>query len=105
MTETKQARPRSRGRLFPEYTIPAEELAQRKAQRDIRCHKARVFFDQLCPQLIDDHYNWFIIIEPDTGDYFLDLDEEVANQKARQQYPSGWLVTFRLNETGTCGRI
>ena len=46
-----------------------------------------------------------MIIEPNSGDYFIDPDEQVAEQKARQKYPSGWLVTFRLNETGAVGRI
>jgi hypothetical protein len=105
MTQTQPTCPRRRGRLFPEYTIPPEELARRKAEKDARCQKSRVVFEQLRPQLIDNHYNWFMIIEPNSGDYFIDPDEEVAAQKARQKYPSGWLVTFRLNQTGTCGMI
>ncbi|MBD1836525.1 hypothetical protein H6F61_28560 [Cyanobacteria bacterium FACHB-472] len=105
MTQTKPTRPRGRGRLFPEYTIPPEELAKREAAKNARCQKARGFFDKICPQLIDNHYNWFIIIEPNSGDYFIDASEELAYQKARLKYPGGWLVTFRLNETGTCGRI
>ena len=105
MTETKPVRPRRQGRIFPEFTIPPEELARRKAERDTCCQKARIIFDNIAPQLIDAHYNWFIIIEPNSGNYFIDLDEKIAEQKARQKYRSGWLVTFRLNETGTCGRI
>lgn len=42
----------------------------------------RSYFDQICPQLIDEHYNWFITIEPNSGDYFIDQDIEVAEQKA-----------------------
>ncbi|MCL1465600.1 hypothetical protein [Argonema galeatum] len=105
MTQTTPKRPRRRGRLFPEYTIPPEELARREAEKQARCQRSRVAFEQVSPQLINDHYNWFIIIEPNSGDYFIDPDEEVANQKARQNYPSGWLVTFRINETGACGMI
>ncbi|HAG79822.1 MAG TPA: hypothetical protein DCL61_01345 [Cyanobacteria bacterium UBA12227] len=105
MTQTTSSRPRRRGRLFPEYTIPPEELARREAEKKARCQKARSVFDQICPELIDEHYNWFIMIEPNSGDYFIDPDEEVAYQKARQKYSKGWLVTFRLNETGTCGMI
>jgi hypothetical protein len=105
MTHTKPTRPRRQGRIFPEFTIPPEELARREAEKKARCQKARSFFEQVAPQLIDDHYNWFIIIEPNSGDYFIDPDEEVAYQKARQKYPSGWVVIFRLNETGTCGKI
>ena len=105
MTQTTRKIPRRRGRLFPEYTIPPEELARREAEKQARCQRSRVFFEQVRPQLINDHYNWFIIIEPNSGDYFIDPDEEVAFQKARQKYAIGWLVTFRINETGTCGMI
>lgn len=105
MTETKPVRSRGRGRLFPEYIIPPEELARRKAEKDDRGKKARSYFEQICPQLIDKHYNWFITIEPNSGDYFIDRDIEVAEDKAYQKYPSDWLVTFRLNETGVCHRI
>ncbi|WP_225895845.1 hypothetical protein [Dendronalium phyllosphericum] len=82
-----------------------EELAKREAEKKVRGKKARSRFEQICPELIDEHYNWFITIEANCGDYFIDRDIEVAEQKARQKYPSGWLVTFRLNETVTCGRI
>ncbi|MEP0878646.1 hypothetical protein NDA00_22850 [Funiculus sociatus GB2-M2] len=33
MTQTKPTRPPGRGRLFPEYTIPPEELAKREAEK------------------------------------------------------------------------
>jgi hypothetical protein len=105
MTHTKPTRSRRQGRIFPEFTIPPEELARREDEKNARCQKARSFFEQVAPELIDDHYNWFIIIEPNSGDYFIDPDEEVAYQKARAKYPSGWVVIFRLNETGTCGKI
>ncbi|MBD2498473.1 hypothetical protein [Nostoc sp. FACHB-280] len=105
MTNTKPVRRRQQGRIFPEFTLPPEELARRAEERNARGQKARVTFDRMCPQLIDEHYNWFIVIEPNSGDYFIDPDIEIAEQKARQKYPTGWLVTFRLNETGACGRI
>jgi hypothetical protein len=105
MTQTTSRRDRGRGRLFPEFTIAPEELARRKAEGDERCQRSQGIFEQVRPQLIEDHYNWFMIIEPNSGDYFIDPDEEVAAGKARQKYPSGWLVTFRLNETGACGLI
>ncbi|MEH2141471.1 hypothetical protein [Nostoc sp.] len=49
MTETKPLRPRGRGRLFPEYIIPPEELVRRKAEKDDRGKKARSYFEQICP--------------------------------------------------------
>ncbi len=105
MTQTSGKRTPRRGRLFPEYTIPPEELARRKAERDAFGKRCRVIFDRVCPELIKEHYNWFIIIEPESEDYFIDLDEEKAAQKATEKYPNRKLCTFRLNETGACGRI
>ena len=96
MTHTKPTRPRRQGRIFPEFTIPPEELARREDEKNARCQKAHSFFEQVASELIDDHYNWFIIIEPNSGDYFIDPEEEVAIQKARQKYPSGWIVIFLL---------
>lgn len=105
MTQLQNSRRPRRGRIFPEYTIPLEELKRRDAEREERCQRCRVVFEEVRPQLIDDHYNWFMIIEPNTGDYFIDPNQDVVVQKARQQYPDNWLVVFRLNETGTCGKI
>ncbi|ACK74115.1 conserved hypothetical protein (plasmid) [Gloeothece citriformis PCC 7424] len=62
-------------------------------------------FERLRDSLIDNHRNWFLIIEPDSEDYFLDKDELVAYQKAREKYPQGKFFFFRINETGVSGRI
>ncbi|MFM7405705.1 MAG: hypothetical protein ACKO3K_03285 [Cuspidothrix sp.] len=105
MSNTKSVRRRQPGRIFPEFTIPPEELAKRAAERNARGEKARVVFNRVRPELIADHYNWFMVIEPNSGDYFIDVDIEIAEEKAREKYPNGWLVTFRINETGVCGRI
>lgn len=105
MTHTKPTRPRRRGRLFPEYTLPPEELARREAEKNARVRRYREIFAQVSPQLLQDYYDWFIIIEPKSGDYFIDPDEELALQKARQKHPRGMVGIMRLNETGTCGKI
>ncbi len=36
MTHTKPTRPRRQGRIFPEFTIPPEELARREAEKKAR---------------------------------------------------------------------
>ncbi|NEP10629.1 MAG: hypothetical protein F6K14_10525 [Symploca sp. SIO2C1] len=105
MTQLQSYTSRRRGRLFPDYIIPPEELAKRKSEREARGKRCRAVLERVRPHLIETHYNWFIIIEPNSGDYFLDPDEQVAMQKARQKYPKGWMVIFRLNKTGTCGKI
>jgi len=105
MTQVSDKRKPRRGRIFPEYTIPPEELARRKAEREARYQRCRTVFDRLQPELIADHYNWFMIIEPNSGDYFIDPEEKVAIAKARQKYPSGRLGVFKIDETGACGKI
>ncbi len=105
MIQTTSSRRRRQGRLFPEYTIPPEELAQNQAEKDTRYQRYQEIFVQASPQLIEEHYNRFMVIEPNSGDYFIDPDEEAAIQKARQKYPCGMLGVHRINETGICGRI
>lgn len=98
-------RPRRRGRVFPEYNWSKEELARRQAEIDSFGLRCKVIWQKVCPDLIEEHYNWFMVIEPESGDYFIDSEQLVAYQKARQKYPQQLLGTFRLNETGVCGRI
>ncbi len=52
-----------------------------------------------------EHYGWSIIIEPDSGDYFIDSEPEKCLQKAKQKHPTAILLEMCLNETGACGRI
>ncbi|WP_071593359.1 hypothetical protein [Kamptonema formosum] len=105
MTQTPEKRTPRRGRVFPSHTIPSEELARRQAEDSALYHRCRSIFERVRPEVIDGHYNWFIVIEPDSGDYFIDSNEEVADQKARQKHPDAILGTFCLNETGACGQI
>lgn len=105
MTNSSSKRVARRGRLFPDYDFTPEEKARRKAETDAFYKRCRPIFDRVQPELIKDHYNWFIVIEPDSGDYFIDVDEEICNEKARQKYPDACLGIFRLNETGACGRL
>ncbi len=80
-------------------------MAKHEAEKNARSQRYREIFAQVSPYLINEHYNWFIVIEPNSGDYFVDVDEEIAVQKARQKYPTGMIGIMRLNETGTCGKI
>jgi len=92
--------------LFPDKPrLTKEEIAQLKAEDEIFGQRCRAIFDQVAPKLITDHYDWSIIIEPDSGNYFIDPDPEVALQKASLQHPTAILLEMCLNETGACGRI
>ncbi|MBD2409710.1 hypothetical protein FACHB389_10145 [Nostoc calcicola FACHB-389] len=105
MTQLNSHRQPHRGRLFPERTISVEEQAKRQAELEEFQQRGRVIFEKLRPELIEKHYNWFIYIEPHSGDYFIAPDSMVAIQQALEKYPQGRFATFRLNETGVCGRI
>ncbi|MGK7903206.1 MAG: hypothetical protein AB4352_17715 [Hormoscilla sp.] len=98
-------RPRRIPRLVAPREISPAEKAQRQAELaefDRRCYH---IFASISPELMAEHYNWFILIEPETGEYFMDEDELVAFQKAREKHPQGKFFFYRLNETGVSGRI
>lgn len=94
-----------RGRIFPDKQLSPEEKARLQAEDAVFYQKCRQVFDQVQPQLIKDHYDWFIIIEPESGDYFIDKDEKIAKSKSRAKHPDKKCIIMRINETGTCGRI
>ncbi len=92
--------------LFPDKPrLSKEEIARRKAENKAFGQRCQAIFDQVAPQLMAEHYEWSIHIEPDSGDYFIDPDSEVCFQKARQKHPNKRLMEMCLNETGACGRI
>ena len=92
--------------IFPDRSpLSPEEKARRQAESEAFSKHCREIFDRVYPKLVAEHYDWFIHIDPDSGDYFIDPDEEVSFQKAHQKHPNARLMAMRLNETGTCGRI
>lgn len=105
MTESQAKRTARRGRIFPELTIPSEELAQRKTEREAFHRRCRKIFEQVRPKFIDKHYGWYIAIEPESGDYFIDKDIEVTHRKALNKYPDITHCVFCLNEHGATGKI
>lgn len=104
MTLSSNRTPR-RGRVFPENQLSPEEKARRKTEDELFSQRCRMIFDKVKPELIEDHYNWFIVIEPESGDYFIEPDENVARQKAREQFGDTMRLMMRINETGACGKI
>ncbi len=109
MIETKRkVHPRVKPgqRIFPDIPpLSAEEIAKIEAENEEFGRRCRIIFDRVKPELIKDHYDWSMYIEPDSGDYFIDPDPEICFQKARQKHPTALLCGMRINETGTCGRI
>ncbi|WP_445633535.1 DUF5678 domain-containing protein [Nostoc sp. DSM 114161] len=106
MTDVKPTRPLNRGRIFPEFEWSPEQKAQRQAERNKFHQRCKEIFDRVQPELIKNYYNWYMVVEPDSGDYFIDSNEEVAMQMAHQKHPGNIpLFLFRINETGISGTI
>lgn len=105
MPQLSSNRTPRRGRIFPERQLSPEEKARRKAEDEVFYQRCCVIFERVQPELIKEHYDWFIVIEPESGDYFIDPDEKVARQKAREKHPNTKRLIMQINETGTCGRI
>ena len=79
-----------------------------RVQRDDLAHKCRDIFDTLYPQLIDSYFNWHIAIDPNTEKYLLAPTLIGITQQIKDIYGDRSeikLTIFRLNETGTCGRL
>ncbi|MFE1745785.1 hypothetical protein [Coleofasciculus sp. H7-2] len=106
MTEKTHRRVPRGSRISPDRPpLSSEEIARRKAEDEVFVQRCREIFNKVYPELVAAHYNWFIHIEPESGDYFIDPDEIVSFQKAKQKHPTAVLMAMRLNKTGTCGRI
>ena len=97
--------PHRQGSLFPKPTISPEELVRQKAEKDARRQRYQEIFTRVSLELIDRHYNWFLVIEPNSGDYFPYSMKGIAVQKAREKYPQGLIGIHRINETGACGTL
>ena len=94
-----------RGRIFPELIIAPEELARREAEDEIFYQRCRAIFNRVRSEYMESHYGWYIAIEPNSGEYFLDQDNIQAHNKVLEKYPKAKNYVFCLNETGTTGRI
>ncbi|HEY9873223.1 MAG TPA: hypothetical protein V6D12_07290 [Candidatus Obscuribacterales bacterium] len=103
-----QSTPKSvvrRGRVFPEIQWSEAEKARHTARREAFYQRCWAIFEQLKPSLLDKYYGWYIAIEPDSGDYFIEQHKELASQKASEKYPDAIHHIFGVNETGVSGRI
>ena len=96
-----------RSRILPPSIIAPEELNRRREQRHALAMRCRAVFERLHPQLLETHYNWFIAIDPDSEDYLIDQNLQGLTQQIEHTYGNTdvKLTIFRLNETGSCGRL
>jgi hypothetical protein len=105
MTQISHSR---RTRILPPKPIAPSEKNHRTEQGDALATRCRAIFERLRPQLREAHYNWHIAIDPDTEQYLLDPTLDGITQKIRLVYGNTGevkLTIFRLNDTGTCGRL
>ncbi len=102
---TKDWQPRRISTSILSQSLSSQTQGSEDTESEIRYQKAREFFNQLRPQLINQYSNWYIAINPDTGDYLVEQEYLKLFERLRQQPEKGKMVIFRLNETGVCGRI
>ena len=62
--------------------------------------RSRQIYDSICPYLSKNHPGWYVVIEPDSGDYFLNVDKDLAKNEARQKYPKRLFCAFKLITSG-----
>ncbi|MEO1185000.1 MAG: hypothetical protein AAFX46_09975 [Cyanobacteria bacterium J06636_27] len=105
MTLSSQNR---RTRITPPSQEKYNDFNRNLEQREELGMRCRAVFERLRPSLIETHYNWHIAIDPDTEQYLIDPSLKGVTQKIRDVYGETSevkLTIFRLNDTGTCGRI
>ena len=87
--------------------LTTEDISRRKHQRSEIGNRSRVIFERIRPQLIKNHYNWFIAIDADSENYLLGQKLEGLLQQVRSHYPQtdASITIFRLNSLGACGKI
>lgn len=105
MAETKTTRTVRRGRIFPEIQWTPEQKEQWRTERREFKERCLPIFNKVRSELIETHYNWFVAVEPDSGEYFVDKDSSIASRQCREKHPGKIPHVFRINETGVCGAI
>jgi len=105
MPQVKNQQDTRKGRLFPEIQWSTEQIAQSKAKNQATYQHCRIIFERIKPQFIQTHYNWFVAIDPNSEEYYVEKDEQVAIQKLHHKHPDTIPIIFKINDTGACGTI
>ncbi|MFB2973979.1 hypothetical protein ACE1CD_33865 [Aerosakkonema sp. BLCC-F183] len=98
-------KPRRIPEKYKKHPLSPQEKAKQEAENEARWQRCRPIFERVRDEFMSTHYNWYIVIDPNSGDYFIEEDELVAIQKLIENPPKEEAVIRRLNETGTCGSI
>lgn len=103
MTQLSQPR---RTRIVPPSPADPEVVQREQEAQQALEDRCRPLFERLRPTLRETYPNWFIAIDPDTENYLLDPTLRGLTQKISQARRGNTIpMIFRLNDTGTCGRI
>ncbi|BAY22441.1 hypothetical protein NIES2100_22040 [Calothrix sp. NIES-2100] len=105
MTDTKPTRVTRRGRIFPSIQWTQEKKQAWKTSQEEFYQRCKPIFDKVQPELIKTHYNWYMAVEPESREYFVDKDEMTAIKMSRQKHPNCPVFVFKINETGVAGTI
>lgn len=103
MSEIKFPRKVAPGRIFPEIQWSEEKKARSQAKRAEFHQSCQLIFEQVKPELIETHYNWYGAVEPQSQEYFLAKSEWDAIALSLAKYPNSPFHLFQVNETGVCG--
>jgi hypothetical protein len=55
-------------------------------------------FERLLTELGERYQNWIVVIEPETEEYFIGLDDFEVLSRARKRYPRSQFFAYRLSE-------
>lgn len=92
--------------LFSNRSLKApEEKAESIASNQALFKRTWEIFNQIAPTLMSDHYGWSIMIEPESGEYFIGADPQIAFEQGKTKYPYAIFWEMRLTHEGTCGKI
>ncbi|PHJ67954.1 hypothetical protein VF14_01135 [Nostoc linckia z18] len=58
--------------------------------------RVRQIYDRVYSELVNSYAGWYVAIEPDSGDYFLNVNKALAQEQAKQKNPSRLICTFQL---------
>ncbi len=58
--------------------------------------RARLIYNNLCSDLSNNHQEWYVAIEPESGEYFINANKKVAQREARIKHPTRLICTFQL---------
>jgi hypothetical protein len=73
-----------------------DTLTNKNYQREELDNLCWPIYQRLLEQLGARYQNWIVVIEPETGEYFLGLDDYEVLNRARKKHPRAQFFAYRL---------